>query len=418
MLLPFRTDRPRIRPAYLTVTLIAVNTLIYALTAASMVQELSSAGVREGAVYVPWVYEQFALWGSHPTLLGFFTHMFLHADPFHLIGNMLFLWIFGSLIEDALRPLGFALLYLGGGFAAALAHLAISGILGHSVDGPMVGASGAIAAIMGLFMLRFYQTRVEVFYWFGWFYRGTFWVEAIWALGYWIVIEIGSGVFDAAFAHGRGGVAHWAHVGGFVAGAIAAPFIGSVQQAQREYITGDPQADVELLKRREQAEALERELKAEPGNAYRMRRLAQAYRRAQESGQALAMYQRCIGRFAERGMTEQAAEVYRELVELNAAAPLPADVLLPIARQLEATSAREAVSAYRRIAQQFTTRPEAEEALFRAAALYAKALDQPYEALSCLNETLQRYPHGRFAENARRAKAMLDSQVRIGNSPY
>src|SRR5439155_26285411 len=100
-----------------------------------------------------------------PTLLTFFTHMFVHGGWLHLIGNMLFLWIFGSLIEDALRPWGLALLFLGGGIMAALAHIAMSLAFGKPVDVPMVGASGAIAAIMGLFTLRFWRTRVEIQLW-------------------------------------------------------------------------------------------------------------------------------------------------------------------------------------------------------------------------------------------------------------
>src|SRR4051812_40788838 len=125
--LPIRTDRPRIRPAYLTIALIVVNVLVHVYSMVTPPMEVAAvvAGQRV-MVDEPRLIMEYGLWGSHPTLLTFFTHMFIHGGLLHLMGNMLFLWIFGSLIEDALRPWGLALLYLGGGFLAALAHIGIS----------------------------------------------------------------------------------------------------------------------------------------------------------------------------------------------------------------------------------------------------------------------------------------------------
>src|SRR6476646_3258463 len=124
MLIPFRTDRPRIRPSYLTIALIAINTLVqlYSMAIPPAVVPIQVGGalyqVEESRLNL-----QYGLWGSHPTLLTLFTHQFLHGDLMHLAGNMLFRWLFGSLIEDAIRPWGLAALYLGGGVAAALSHI-------------------------------------------------------------------------------------------------------------------------------------------------------------------------------------------------------------------------------------------------------------------------------------------------------
>src|SRR4051794_18027137 len=201
MLIPFRTDRPRIRPAYLTIALIVINTLIhfYQMSVPDIAIPVRIGGQVFMAKESPLVM-QYGLWGNHPTFTTLFTHMFLHADLLHLAGNMLFLWLFGSLIEDAIRPWGMGALYLGGGMMAAAAHILISRAMGASLEGPMIGASGAIAAIMGLAMLRFYKTRVQIFYWI-YYVRGTFWAQSLWALLAWVGMEVVEGVLDS----GRGG---------------------------------------------------------------------------------------------------------------------------------------------------------------------------------------------------------------------
>src|SRR5262249_36556883 len=153
----------------------------------------------------------------------------------------------------------------------------------------MVGASGAIAAIMGLFILRFYRTQVEIFYLLGMFRVGTFWAASVWVLLVWIGLEILSAVLDP-----NGSVAHWAHIGGFVAGALAAVFVGSVRAAKQEYFSDDPEANVEYVRRGEQVAAAQRALRADPNNAYLLRRLAEGCRQAGEYQQATAAYQRCV----------------------------------------------------------------------------------------------------------------------------
>lgn len=410
LLLPIRTDRPRIRPAYLTITLIVINTLIhvYGLTLPPVEETVS--GLAHPVSMDPLV-AQYGLRGSDPTLFTFFSHMFIHGSIMHLVGNMLFLWIFGSLIEDAIRPWGFAAVYFGGGIMAALGHIGMSLAMGHPVDVPMVGASGAIAALMGLFMLRFYKTRVQVFYFFFFFLRGTFWVASIWALLYWIALEVFNGVV-ASLEDGGGGVAHWAHVGGFVAGAIAAPFLGSITAAQKEYFSDDPGTNVEYVRRNEQVSQAERALRADPGNAYLMRRLAQAYRYAGEYEHATNVYQQSVVRFATRGLMEQATEVYIELLEYNDGAVLPSEVLARLAQALEASRLPLAVWTYQALLARYPVSPEAEHALLRLSGLYSHSLSQPHEALRLLHEFLERYPHSQWAAQARQARDALAGQLR------
>ena len=138
--------------------------------------------------------------------------MFLHAGWMHLGGNMLFLWIFGDNLEEEMGHLGFLIFYLACGAAAGLAQaLPDPGALT-----PMVGASGAIAGVMGGYLLLFPKARVDVLFIFIIFFR-IFAIPAWIVLGIWLALQIFSGVATPTDA---GGVAYWAHVGGFVAGLV------------------------------------------------------------------------------------------------------------------------------------------------------------------------------------------------------
>ena len=408
LLLPYRTDRPRIRPAYLTAALILACALVQ--VCASFLPHVPvtlSVGGETLTVLEPLVVARYGFLGDRPSLLTLLAHSFVHDGWLHLAGNMLFLWIFGSLIEDAIRPWSLAALYLGGGILAAVTHVGITLALGQPVDTPLVGASGAVAALMGLFMLRFHKTRVGIF-WGCLAWHGTFWVRSMGVLLYWAVMQVLLGILTAVL--GGGGTAHWAHVGGFLAGALAAPFLGSVSAARQEYFTDDPETNVEYVRRNEAVAAVERALRSEPGNAYEMRRLAQAYRHAGEYERATRTYHDCICRFAGRSMMDQAASVYLELLEHDEAASFPPDVLAKLAQHLETTHVQQSVAAYQALVRQHVTRPEAEQALLRLSTLHSRTLAQPAEAVRCLAEFLQRYPNSHRAGEARSMYESLSAQ--------
>ena len=138
--------------------------------------------------------------------------MFLHGGWLHLGGNMLFLWIFGNNVEDLMGRGRFLLLYLASGVAAALAQ-ALADQLGQV---PMVGASGAIAGVLGAYLVTYPRANVHVFLWIIIF----FWIVTIPAwilLGFWFAMQVFSGL---ATERGEPGVAFWAHVGGFIAGIL------------------------------------------------------------------------------------------------------------------------------------------------------------------------------------------------------
>lgn len=143
---------------------------------------------------------------------GILTSMFLHAGFLHLAGNMLFLWIFGDNLEDALGSFGFLAVYLAAGVAAALAQIAADPLSAI----PTVGASGAIGGVMGGYVLLFPRARIDVLLIFVVFFR-VIAVPAWLMLGFWFALQVFAGLGTPTDG---GGVAYWAHVGGFAAGLI------------------------------------------------------------------------------------------------------------------------------------------------------------------------------------------------------
>jgi membrane associated rhomboid family serine protease len=154
--------------------------------------------------------------------LAVVVSMFLHGGVMHIAGNMLFLWVFGNNIEDRLGKLGFALFYLVGGFAAIAAHVAVD----PASTVPVVGASGAIAAVMGAYLVWFPNAPVRTVVIF--YFITIMDIRAKWLLGFWLVLQF--------FTSPNAGVAWVAHVGGFVFGvlvALALRGIGRRQDAAR-----------------------------------------------------------------------------------------------------------------------------------------------------------------------------------------
>jgi membrane associated rhomboid family serine protease len=140
--------------------------------------------------------------------------MFLHASWLHIIGNMWVLWIFGDNIEDYLGHFTYLLFYLVSGFAAAVAHI----LLNAGSNVPSVGASGAIAGVMGAYFVLYPRARVLIWFPPIFFFHLPAWL----VLGYWFFVQFLSGAATSIVETSRtsGGIAFWAHVGGFVAGIV------------------------------------------------------------------------------------------------------------------------------------------------------------------------------------------------------
>jgi len=167
---------------------------------------------------IPETGQQFFIPGLEPTpvhvYLTTITSMFMHGGWMHLIGNMLYLWIFGDNLESRLGHGRYLLFYLLCGIIAALSHVAVTSFSPSNPLVPCLGASGAISAVLGGYMLLFPQKRVNMLLLF----RIVFAVPAWVALGFWILLQVVSGL--GLLGGGSDGVAYAAHIGGFIAGLL------------------------------------------------------------------------------------------------------------------------------------------------------------------------------------------------------
>ena len=230
-MIPLKDDAPRIGTPLINYALLAMNT-------AAFLYEVSLNPVaRRGLVfafgmvparftvvvfnhgYVPW--NLISGLGTRyvpaaAAIVPIFTSMFMHASWLHLIFNMWALWIFGDNVEDYLGHMLYLVLYLTSGVAAALLHTLFN--IGSTV--PSVGASGAIAGVMGAYFVLYPRARVLTLVPF--FFVFFMWLPAWIVLGYWFVAQFLSGAATSIATHGgsAGGIAFWAHVGGFVAGIL------------------------------------------------------------------------------------------------------------------------------------------------------------------------------------------------------
>ena len=203
---PIRDHNPSERTPYVTYLLMAANILVYLMTYEAMQSEAQTIELLENWSLVPRFMAEGGSW--HPVV----TSLFMHAGFMHLAGNMLFLWIFGDNMEDFFGHFGFLVFYMVCGIAASLTHYYSDPV---SLV-PTVGASGAIAGVLGGYLLLFPRARIDVIFFFIVFFK-IFPVRAWVMLAIWFGLQlINSSIVDPD----TGGVAYWAHIGGFVAGFV------------------------------------------------------------------------------------------------------------------------------------------------------------------------------------------------------
>ncbi|MBZ5721953.1 MAG: rhomboid family intramembrane serine protease [Acidobacteriia bacterium] len=230
-MIPIRDDQPRFSDPFVTYFLIAINTVIFLLEWALDPSSLTGLLYEFGMIPSHVAGLVSGAHGINPTvaLVPMFTSMFLHGSWMHVIGNMWFLWIFGDNIEDYLGHFKYLAFYLGSGVAAALAQIVVNPF--STV--PNVGASGAIAGVLGAYFILYPKARVLTWFPLFFFFHLPAWVM----LGYWFVYQFLSGAATSITQAGEnsGGIAFWAHVGGFVAGIV---LIKIIPERPRRYRYG------------------------------------------------------------------------------------------------------------------------------------------------------------------------------------
>jgi len=237
---PYKDDNPTELVPIVTVGIIAANVLVWLFVQGmgspeALVRSVCNLGLVPGELLqtakagrgVELAPGLFCMVDAHPHYTTLLTSMFTHGGWLHLIGNMVFLWVFGNNIEDVMGHARFVVFYLVCGIAAAAAQIALS----PASVVPMVGASGAISGVLGAYLLLYPRVRVHTVLFFG-FYVTTVALPAYVMLGYWALLQLMGGLV-ALSGVDRGGVAVFAHIGGFVAGLVLIRLFASEDALRR-----------------------------------------------------------------------------------------------------------------------------------------------------------------------------------------
>ena len=230
-MIPLRDINPTSRTPVVVIALIAVNALAF-FSELSLNERQLTRFVYEYGV-VPVFYfgdpERFGL-PDKSTYLSLLTSMFLHGGFMHLLGNMWFLWIFGDNIEDRLGRVRFLIFYLLSGLGATAVHILFN------LDSPVptIGASGAIAGVLGAYIVTFPRARILTLFPFI-FIMTTIEIPAIFVIGEWFVVQLFRGTASIVEPKAMGGVAWWAHIGGFVVGILLMKLMQPPRRPSRGY---------------------------------------------------------------------------------------------------------------------------------------------------------------------------------------
>src|SRR5215472_1789446 len=214
-MIPLKDDLPTRSAPAVTVALIAINVLVFLYQASLQIDGGGEGAAQAFAMEFGLVPCRLTgacqMAGDLPSpVFTVFSSMFLHGSFFHIAGNMLYLWIFGNNVEDTLGHVRYLLFYLASGVAAA----ALQTVVDPHSRVPMIGASGAISGVLGAYLLLFPHAKVLTLVIFGFFWR-LLSIPALVVLGFWMVVQLVNGLGSLGAG---GGVAWFAHIGGFIAG--------------------------------------------------------------------------------------------------------------------------------------------------------------------------------------------------------
>lgn len=230
-LFPVASEQPTARPALANLTIIGLNVFVFLLELI-----LGDSFVDSWSFTPAHLSAFFNGTGSFQAVLTIFTAMFMHASISHILGNMLFLWVFGQAIEGAFGSRAYTTFYLVCGVAANMAQYLIA----PNSNVPNLGASGAIAGVMGAYLAMYPNSKIDLFVWplslFIWNLRVPAWLM----LGLWFAIQVVSGLSGLNGASDGSGVAFWAHIGGFTTGLVLALLVRPGQRDRTSPIDLSP----------------------------------------------------------------------------------------------------------------------------------------------------------------------------------
>jgi len=417
--LPYATDHPQRKVPYVTYSILAVNILVFA----SFWNYIFSYYPHIKGFLDPWAFSV-----SHPNLITLFTHAFIQIDPFHLLGNMLLLWLVGRVLEDGLGHTLFTLFY----FASLVMATLLYGIIERTfmpgaMDASLIGASGAISGVMGLAAFRFYRLRVRtipilticclpipipVKFWVPfWIYAVYFAVKEVYA-GVMQISTVSIGHFNIDVPEDH--VAHWAHIGGLLLGVLAAFMLDSVKEGKRGYALEDATKAVnEGIPANASMQQLEEILRERPNDPEVLEAISALamYNGDQEKSRqfSIRLLQVCL-RAHENA---RAVSTYLSLLYAFPDTVLPAKEQLAIASTLEGSMHyQESAQAFGLVIEHYPQSREAENALLRSAQLHHRYLRDSTSAKYMLEALLQDFPGSPWESLARERLREIEKNTR------
>jgi membrane associated rhomboid family serine protease len=355
----------------------------------------------------------------NPRPISYLTSIFLHSGWLHLIGNMWFLWLAGFILEEHWGRVIYPIFYLLSGVGASLAHAAM---YPHSVI-PCLGASGAVAALMGGFLVRFPKLKIDMWGW-AFLFRFRFKAPAYWLLPLWLLTEI---FYGTLFGQGSG-VAHWAHVGGFLFGALAAVVIhrtGLEQQANAvieskvgwtaDTAVVEGSTLLEQGKFDEGIKILKKYLGTKPDAIDANTILAQLYWKKREFEACREAYAKLCQLHLKANDPDAVWQSYQEFKNVGGER-LPAATWLEIGRLAETQEKFDlAVREYESLAKAYPNEKQAVLALLSGGRLTLKKLDRPSEALLFYKAAgASPVPHAEWEPNIQ--KGILEAQKALSGA--
>ncbi len=369
MLLPFRTNIQPRRTPYMNYALIAINVIIFLLSHNFAQKSL----LKWANIYM--------LTPSYPFLWQFITYAFLHGSVMHIFGNMFFLYLFGNNVNDRLGHIGYLAFYLAGAVSSAIGHILAASLYGSGAATPVLGASGAVAAVVGAYLVLFPQTIITVVYWF--FFIGTIDVPAI----YLIIVKM---IFiDNVISRSAQNVAYDAHLSGYAFGVLAILLLRALK------LIYEDQFDLWAMLQRWNRRRAYKDAVAESGDPFEgkiSKKIEVKEVKTEEQKQAdekiSSMRQEILSRIGQ-GNLASAADLYLELVKENVEQPLPRQPLLDIANQLmSAGKWQEAADAYEKFLALYTGYEYSEQVMLMLGVIYARYLSNKEKALDYLKKAV------------------------------
>ena len=400
MFIPIRTDSPLRNTPYMNWALIVANVVIYVAQ--------SIAGSSQGGGEVAW-WEQFMLRPHAPRLYEFFTYAFLHGTPMHVAGNMLFLYIFGNNVNDKMGHVGYLGFYLTGGVVAGIGYT-----LTQHDPVSMLGASGAVAAVSGAYLILFPRAHVTIIYVF--ILIGTVELASVW----FILLHIATDVFYFSGQATRGmetGTAHAAHLGGYLFG------LGACFAMLSAHLLPRDQFDVVALlkqwnRRRQYRDAVSGGWNPYAPGGRDAPGAAAAAPRAVDARTARIMELRgAISDAITAGDLPKAAGLYIELKLTDPAQVLSRQAQLDVANQLAAQQRYpQAAEAYELFLHHYPKFEQIEQVELMLGLIYARYLNQYERARECLLKASARLHSENELEMAKSELARI-APLALGQAP-